>query len=339
MHPTQQQSSLRVSIIGKKSGILSWQADLAEALVELGAQVQFHNIQCSSISERIEQICLKRRQLENEATCKRISKELTHFNPDLVLVLNKAGLTHSANDRWRAAVTDGTPIVGWICDRITALPPSQNPNFDGVYYFDSSSKVPLELAYEATTASIQYLPLAASQKRFPYVPTPLEAIKPSLVFVGHCSASRKEEIEAYRALGGSIEVYGPKSDGLTSASNNRRFNHSEQAQLYRTHLACFNPLQIANTLHGLNLRAFEVPLSGGLGCYSSHAKDLPTCFDLDSEVLSYQSLEDLKEKVDQLQKEPERLQQMREAGRQRVLNAHTFTHRAEKILADWLPNL
>ena len=338
MQAKAQKNSPRISIIGKRSGVLSWQFDLKEALLELGAEVQFHNIQCSSISERIEQICLKHRQLENDATCKRISKELKTLSPDLVLILNKAGLTHQAHDQWRAAVPDGTPLVGWICDRIPSLPADQSPNLDGVYYFDSSSKLPLQQAYQATSASIQYLPLAASPKRFPYRPTPLEAIAPALVFVGHCSPTRKEEIEAYRALGGQIEVYGPKSHGITASTHTRKFTHAEQAQLYRTHLACFNPLQIRNTLDGLNLRAFEAPLSGGLGCYSAHAKDLPSCFELDLEVLSYDSIEDLKDKVDQLQKDPDRLQRMRKAGRQRVLNSHTFTHRAEKILADWLPH-
>lgn len=333
-----QKENPRISIIGKRTGVLSWQFDLGEALQELGVEVQFHNIQCSSIPERIEQISLKRRQLENEATCKRISNELKIFNPDLVLVLNKAGLTHAAHDRWLTVLADGTPLIGWICDRITELPADQRPNLDGIYYFDSSCKVPLQQAYKAKSTVIQYLPLAASPKRFAYRPTPIEAIVPALVFVGHCSPNRKNEINAYRALGGQIEVFGPKSHGITASANSRKFTHAEQALLYRTHLACFNPLQIRNTLDGLNLRAFEAPLSGGLGCYSAHAKDLPSCFELDLEVLSYASLEDLKDKVDQLHKDPDRLQQMRTAGRQRVLNSHTFTHRAEQILADWLPH-
>ena len=61
-----QKENPRISIIGKRSGVLSWQFDLGEALEELGVEVQFHNIQCSSIPERIEQISLKRRQLENK---------------------------------------------------------------------------------------------------------------------------------------------------------------------------------------------------------------------------------------------------------------------------------
>lgn len=327
----------RISIIGKTSSVLSWQIDLIEAFRDLAANPRLHGIQSAGVAEYFEQIRTKRRQLENHATTARVAKELKRFAPDLVIILNKAGLSPHANERWREAIPAGTPIIGWICDRLPGLPPGQHPNLDGLYYFDSSSRLPLEAAYAGTAARLGYLPLAASPARFPYQRTVFNELIPGLVFVGHCSPSRREEIERYRALGGKVAVYGPRSEGLAEKSNNRRFSATEQAGLYRSHLACFNPPQEVNTLDGLNLRAFEVPLSGGLGCYPESARDLPVCFEPGVEILAYASLHDLKDKVEALATEPEHAMAMRESGRQRVLREHTFIHRAMKIRADWLP--
>jgi spore maturation protein CgeB len=116
----------------------------------------------------------------------------------------------------------------------------------------------------------------------------------------------------------------------------RKFNDSEQAELYRSHIAVFNPLQASNTIHGLNLRAFEAPLCGAIVTYQADAEDLTSCFEPDTKILSYLSLQDLKSKVEELSKAPERMTKMREAGRARVLSDHTFKSRAQKIITDWL---
>lgn len=329
--------SLRISIIGKKDSVISWQYDLIDAFEAVGATVHFHNIKSVSLKERMEQCRHKRKQLQNQATSLRLGQELKNARPDLVIVLNKVGLPEFTNETWRNFMPSETPIIGWICDRITAFPTDCKPSLNGLYYFDSSDKICIKNAYADRPARINYLPLAASPKRFHYQHTQASDIKPKLVFVGHCSPTRRTEIEAYRAIGGEIEVYGPKSKGLCARGNNRSFNYTEQAALYRTHTACFNPLQIRNTLDGLNLRTFEVPLAGGLGCYSRQAKDLTTCFEPGREILAYDSLEDLKEQIHELRRDPERMLQMRAAGRDRVLREHTFIHRAQKIIHDWLP--
>ena len=331
-------TAIRVSILGKKNSVLTWQEDLTKAFTSLGVITSFHNLQSESISERLEQLLTKRRQVENHSTAERVAKELRQYKPNIVIVLNKGGISSDANEKWRNALPDQTPIIGWICDRLKGLPAGQLPNFDGLYYFDSSCKVSMEDAYSQTGAKIKYLPLAASASRFKYVATPFEHVREELVFAGNCSSTRRKEILAYRALGGKIDVYGPNSEGLTTKANIKKFNSKQQAKFYRTHFAVFNPPQPVNTLYGLNLRAFEIPLSGGVATYPSSAKDITTCFPAEDELISYNSLEDLKEKIGILKKDPARYLAIREAGRRRVLNEHTFIHRAQKILSDWLTN-
>lgn len=325
----------RISIIGKLKSTHNWLQDLARGFQLLDATVQTHNLQSSSLIEQLEQVFTKQKQLENKTICKRIKKELQKFSPNLVIVLNKAGLSEQANNLWRETLPTGTPIIGWICDRLGELPKTQKPNLNGFYFFDSSSKEPLKTAYKGTDAKIAYLPLAASPERFRYKQPDLDKLKPKLVFVGNCTESRRKEINDYREIGGEIDVYGPNTSGLGNPKNNRKINDKEQAELYRSHYAVFNPLQASNTIHGLNLRAFEAPLCGAIVTYPSDAEDLVTCFDPDTEILSYSSLKDLKNKVELLSRDPQRMLKMREAGRNRVLNDHTFTSRAQKILTDW----
>ena len=331
-------TNIRVSILGKKNSILTWQEDLAEAYARLEVSTCFHNLQSESIAERVDQLLTKRRQHENPSTIDRSAKELRHYKPNIVIVLNKGGISTDANEKWRNALPDQTPIIGWICDRLRGLPAGHLPNFDGLYYFDSSCKESMKSAYSQTGAKIEYLPLAACANRFKYVATPFEQLRDELVFAGNCSSTRRKEILAYRALGGEIKVYGPNAGGLTPKANIKKFNSKQQAELYRTHFAVFNPPQPVNTLYGLNLRAFEIPLSGGVATYPSSAKDITTCFSAGDELISYNSLEDLKEKIGILKKDSARYLAIREAGRRRVLNEHTFIHRAQKILSDWLTN-
>ena len=80
----------------------------------------------------------------------------------------------------------------------------------------------------------------------------------------------------------------------TSKTNVKKFNSKKQAEFYSQYFAVFNPPQSINTLFGLNLRAFEIPLSGGLATYPSSAKDITTCFSIGDELISYDSLEVLK---------------------------------------------
>jgi spore maturation protein CgeB len=329
-------ANVRVSILGKNNSILSWREDLSDAFQSLKVDARIHNLQSESVPEYVEEFFTKRRQLLNTSTSSRIARELKEYRPDLVIIMNKAGLSSHANEKWRKVLPATVPIIGWICDRMKRFPLEQEPNLDGLYYFDSASKQVMEKAYVKTDIKIRCLPLAASPKRFGYAEIPFENLIPELVFVGNCTPVRREEILSYRAIGGKIQVYGPNSEGLTLSSNCRIFNSDEQATLYRKHFACFNPPQPTNTLHGLNLRAFEIPLCGGIGTYPSSAEDLSRCFEPGKEVIAYNSLSDLKDQIDVLTTDSARYIAIREAGRQRVLQEHTFVHRAQTILSDWM---
>ena len=107
------------------------------------------------------------------------------------------------------------------------------------------------------------------------------------------------------------------------------------ARVYQQYLVNLNLLQIGNTTHGLNLRAFEIPCAGGLASYPS-VPDLARCFTPHEEVLVFHSAANLAEMVRSILRHPEQALAITRAGHLRVLREHTFYHRACRMLQDWL---
>jgi len=95
-------------------------------------------------------------------------------------------------------------------------------------------------------------------------------------------------------------------------------------------------LQPGNTTHGLNMRAFEIPCTGGLATYPM-VPDLPRCFCPETEILTYRSLRELADLTRQAIQNPAFAATIARAGHARVMREHTFRHRAERMLSDWLP--
>lgn len=278
----------------------------------------------------------KTRLLENEEVCIRISASLRVFDPDLVLGLNFPGLPEQANSILREAAGDGVPIISWLCDRFDRFPADHHPLLDGLYNFDAAASQLLEDAYRGTTAKLRILPLAANPEKYRCARIRASTRIPSLAFAGNCTPSRNEIFSDYRRIGGTLETFGPHSAPWWRPWRNRRLSSQELRGIYAKYLVSLNVLQEGNTVHGLNLRAFEIPCAGGLGTYPD-VPQLADCFIPGEEVLVYRSLEELKDLVAEMVADPERAQAVSEAGHRRVMAEHTFAHRAATIISDWLP--
>lgn len=323
----------RIAVVGKSRSILSWFDDVVAGFREAGAEVAFISLQAEGPGERLSSRSGGAKELENAKVVERTAGELARFGPDLVLVLNKFGLTGAVAESWRRAVGDRVPMVGWICDCVHGAGPELLPVFDGIYYFDSHS-VPVleEFQSRGGVRWLDYLPLAVAPARYRYRVGGKR--KPWLVFAGKCSGHRKEVFEEIRRAGLRIDLYGPGAGDWRRFWRMRRIPPAALGAIYRGHLGVINVPQPGNTEFGLNLRAFEIPCSGGLGIYPD-LPDVERCFKPDEEILVYRDHRELVEKVDQLKRDPERVEAMVEAGRRRVLNDHTFECRARKVMGDW----
>lgn len=324
----------RVAILEKHGGVLSWHLDLAAGFRELGADAITVQLRPTSLGEYRQKWQNGVTAFHNPALVERVAETLGAYQPDLVLVLKQAALPEAAITRWRRACPPGTPFVGWLCDHITSFPAGHVPCLDGVYHFDSATLPVLEKHYAGGSCRIAHLPLAVDPARFTFSAHPFIRRLPRLVFAGKNTPARRDLINEYRSAGGLADTFGPLADSGWRFWRRRHLDATRKANLYTTYFASLNLLQAPNTLHGLNLRAFEIPAAGGLATYPI-VPDLAAAFVPDEEVIAYRNMSDLKRQIDALLTDPTRAEQIAAAGRARVLRDHTFAHRARRILQDW----
>lgn len=324
----------RVAILEKQGGVLSWHRDLEAGFRTRGADVVSIQLRPSSWDEYRAKWRTRRPALENPAIIARVAAELRAARPDLVILLKQAGLPVPALEAWRAAAPRA-PFVGWLCDHLPAWPASLTPGLDGVCHFDSATRPLLEAAHAGRQTRLIHLPLAVDPLRYPARDIPFSRRRPTLVFAGKNTPERKRQLAAYRAAGGRVDAYGPLADAGWRMWRRRHLDATRLARLYSAHFGVLNLLQAPNTVHGLNLRAFEVPAAGGLATYPL-VPDLAAAFVPGEEVVAYRDLTDLKTQIDALLADPTRATAIAAAGRARVRCEHTFAHRAERLLADWL---
>ena len=324
----------RVAILEKQGGVLSWHHDLEAGFRARGADVFSIQLRPQAWNEYRAKWRTRLPALENPAVLARVASQLRDARPDLVVILKQPGLPASALDAWRSAAPRA-PFVAWICDHLPAWPAALVPGLDGVYHFDSATRPMLETAHARLKTRLFHLPLAADPARYPAREIPFDRRHPVLVFAGKNSAERKRQLESYRALGGRVEAYGPLADAGWRFWRRRHLDAPRLARLYSSHFAVLNLLQSPNTVHGLNLRAFEAAAAAGLGTYPL-VPDLADAFIPGEEILAYRDLADLKSQIDALLRDPVRAAAIATAGRARVLREHTFVHRAARLLSDWL---
>ena len=94
--------------------------------------------------------------------------------------------------------------------------------------------------------------------------------------------------------------------------------------------ATFNKHISASAKHATNMRLFEA--TGARACLvTEQTNDLATLFEPDSEVVTYASVAECKEKVAWLLENPQQAQQIAQRGQMRTLREHTFENRAPEL--------
>jgi hypothetical protein len=210
------------------------------------------------------------------------------------------------------------------------------PNLDGVHAFDSATLEMLSAAYRGSGARLDFLPLAVNPARFPNRGTSWPLRRKGLVFVGNNTAGRREMMRKFMDAGGALTTYGPGAAAGLRIWRRSRISPAGSARIYGSFQGVFNLLQPPNTVNGLNLRAYEVPASGGLGTYPL-TPDLALSFVPDQEIIAYRDMDDLAAKTRILLHEPAMAVGIMNAGLRRVLRDHTYARRATQLLDAWLP--
>jgi spore maturation protein CgeB len=97
--------------------------------------------------------------------------------------------------------------------------------------------------------------------------------------------------------------------------------------------ACWTEKRSTERITQVRLRDFEIPMSGGF-YLTEYQDELGEFFDVDSEIVCYQSKEELLEKIRFYLKRPDLRNQIQQEGRRRCLNDHTWEKRFEKVFRE-----
>jgi hypothetical protein len=108
-----------------------------------------------------------------------------------------------------------------------------------------------------------------------------------------------------------------------------RIGYADQAKAYSRSWFGLNVMRWQDE-HGLNLKPFEITLSGA-GLLQSYRVGLDQHFD-DSEMVVFRTPGECRRKVAALLQDPDRLQDIAAAGHARSLRQHCWKHRADAVI-------
>ncbi len=146
-----------------------------------------------------------------------------------------------------------------------------------------------------------------------------------VAFVGQCYGNRPEVIRKLRAKGIRAEAYGFgwPNGALTTEDMVKMYSRA------RINLG-FAGVAGHDDTYCIKGRDFEIPMSGGL--YVTEAcTELEKFFRPGEEVVTYQGVDDLVEKIRHLLSNPAEAEEIRKRGFERALREHTWEMRFEKV--------
>jgi len=170
------------------------------------------------------------------------------------------------------------------------------------------------------------LPIYIPEGANPMIHKPYDLEKKiDVSFVGQCYGNRPEIVQKLKQHGISIEAYG-------FGWPNGPLSTQEMVRMYsrsKINLG-FGGVEGYTNTYCLKGRDFEIPMSGGLYLTEYHP-ELEKFYELGKEIVTYNNFDELVKKIQYLLSNPKEGKMIRNKGRQRALNEHTWEMRFEKI--------
>ncbi len=161
--------------------------------------------------------------------------------------------------------------------------------------------------------------------------------KYEVVFIGGFTKIHDQATLALETLARStrVDVWGYGIEHLADNSPLRRYYHGEvwgleMYTIIKQAKVCINRHSAAAEQYANNMRLYETT---GLGTFliTDHKKNLADLFDIDKEIISYQSADDLVKKVAYYLNHDWEREQIALAGQQRTLRDHTYAQRMKEL--------
>ena len=279
---------------------------------------------------------LKFEEFASEAAMARI----VPFRPDLVLALAQAPLLGTALACLRQ---QGIPTAFWFVEDFRHLGYWRVVASQYDYFFTIQKGEFLNRLRNAGARNAAFLPLAASAEIHRKVELSTEERQDfgsDVSFVGAGYYNRRKLFEGLVDL--DFRIWG---NGWESCPALRGALQREGARVTtEDSIKIFNAAGININLHSsayhegvnphgdfVNPRTFEIPACGGFQLVDSRSH-MGEFFEIGREVVCFDSLGDLRDKIAHYLAHPEERVAVAERGRQRVLREHTYERRMEAMI-------
>lgn len=222
-------------------------------------------------------------------------------------------------------------VFGWIGDKFEdndfsrMITKSLDKKFITDSYFNNLYK----------DNDVIYLPLCTSPKIFTIDNNQKKEIFSS--FVASKTPYRENFI---KEINFALNVYGTGWERLSRETKNNCLNISPKkttihktANIYKNSKSVLNLTNEFNVVYGLNQRSFDPYLTNTI-VLQENCKDLELCFEPNKEIIVFENIEDLKEKVNHYLIDSNEYLKILDNGKKRVLSEHTYQNRIDKILKE-----
>ena len=164
----------------------------------------------------------------------------------------------------------------------------------------------------------------------------LERIGPNIIVAGSYYGYRQYLVERLLDAGEPMALYGPappkwSSAQIKAAHNGRYVVKEEKSRVFGEGLACLNSTALSEG-NSLNCRAFEIAGTCGLQLIEDKSA-VAMCFEPGREVLTYRSVDEIREHLERARRDPKWAMSIREAGCRRANAEHTYEHRMRAIFS------
>jgi spore maturation protein CgeB len=294
--------------------------NMASAFEQLGHDVSVFDFKRYRIQDKY---------LSKNFSLKRLKSHLRKSRPDMVFVvapmfLSTTILEEIGNYRRKY----GGLLVGWIGD-VYELNDENNrkcSHFDRLYVTDTHL-----LTYTDVDVG-SYLPLATNPGLF----SPNHGVRDlNCSFVASRTDNRSNFLNNVTC---PVDVFGPGWKVESQKDTSHRFSLGgislkATAGIYSRSKLVVNLKNADNVVNGLNQRSFD-PCASGAVLLHDYVDDLDRHFDLEKEIVVFRDIDEFEDCYDRLLADSEYANRIAINGYRRVLNEHTYLHRARSVIQD-----
>ena len=337
---------MRVLLVGCHFGrVEETDALLERALIESGCEVKTFDYLASAVRvplvhslvpARIRSLLSPRRiaavaQHDAQASNVRFVEAVRHFQPDAVLALRAERLDAAA----LAVARKQAVLLNWTSDEPWRFNPSETVEcFDLWAVTDRTWETWLA---ERGASRVEYLALACDPKL--HAPVELSADEKTkwrseICFVGSYLPLRENYLKSVADLG--LAVWGPGWDQVQDAAL-RRCVRSSRPLARKDWLKAYAAAKVVVNIQGQGVEGLSLRIWEALAAQTCLVTDYRIDFErlLPGQGASFRSAAELKSICQALLADEPRRLKLARAGREAVLNGHTFLHRAKTLVA-WM---